>query len=151
MSQPYDTTSVASDASVPETGTGTPGGVRPAGGPSRAHTPNLRPDLTGTMLHLPPGQWWSDDGWLHVEVERIGRCDRQDDLPDGWAWAQGTLYLDGEGVDVCTVPVRLDALPALPPSPTTPAAATSTIVSPDDPGDGSPTAPCLTPLTTSAG
>jgi hypothetical protein len=80
-------------------------------------TPDPRPDLAGTMLHLPPGQWWSPDGWLHVEVEQTGHPAHHSDLPDGWVWVRGTLYLDGEGVDTCTVPVRFDALPPAPGSP----------------------------------
>jgi hypothetical protein len=76
--------------------------------------PDPRPDLAGTMLHLPPGQWWSPDGWLHMQVEETGQRAHKSDLPDGWVWVMGTLYLDGEGIDTCTVPVRLDALPPAP-------------------------------------
>lgn len=73
-----------------------------------------RPDLTGQMLDLAPGQWWSPDGHLHIEVLRVGSTigpasDRA--LPYGWTWLVGDLYVEGRPVDLCTVPVRTDALP----------------------------------------
>jgi hypothetical protein len=68
-----------------------------------------RPDLTGSMLHLPPGQWWSPDGWLHMEIEEVAP-DEYRDLPDGWVWVCGHLYVDGVPVDRCRVPVRKEAL-----------------------------------------
>lgn len=74
--------------------------------------PNQRPDLVGAMLHLPPGQWWTDDGWLHMEIRHIGTPARTRPLPDGWVWALGILHLDGHEIDTCQVPVRVDALPA---------------------------------------
>jgi hypothetical protein len=77
--------------------------------------PTSRPDLTGRLLDLAPGDWWSLDGHLHIEVESVGEDAAPGsgrELPGGWAWMTGDLYLDGRPVNVCTVPVRLDALPA---------------------------------------
>jgi hypothetical protein len=74
-----------------------------------------RPDLTDRLLDLPPGQWWSPDGHLRMEVRRVGESAAPGsgrELPDGWVWVTGDLHEDGHAVDVCTVPVRLDALPA---------------------------------------
>lgn len=74
--------------------------------------PTTRPDLTHVMLDLPPGQWWSPDGHLRMEIHRVndpaapGR-----ELPEGWLWVTGDFYHDGRPVDACTVPVRADALP----------------------------------------
>jgi hypothetical protein len=130
MSAAYDTVPVGGDApdarDVPTRGPADPASFPPAdpagttdrpSGRFRLNTPDLRPDLAGMMLHLPPGRWWSPDGWLHVEVEQVGRPDHDRDLPDGWVWVVGTLHLDGEGIDTCTVPVRLDALPPAPAAP----------------------------------
>lgn len=76
--------------------------------------PTTRPDLTGRVLDLSPGQWWNTDGHLHVEVHTVGpvaapRSGRG--LPEGWVWLFGDLLVDGQPVDLCTVPVRVDALP----------------------------------------
>lgn len=72
--------------------------------------PGLRPDLTGTMLELPPGQWWSEDGWLRMEIIRVGDT-TQRKLPEGWVWVVGDVRDGNQPVDWCTVPVRADALP----------------------------------------
>lgn len=77
-------------------------------------SPNQRPDLVGEMLHLPPGQWWSEDGWLHMEIEHVGPRSVDRTLPSGWVWVIGTLTADGQPVDTCTVPVRAEALPGEP-------------------------------------
>jgi hypothetical protein len=73
----------------------------------------LRPDLAGAMLALPPGRWWTDDGWLRMVVVQVGDP-TQAGLPDGWVWVVGEFYRDGEPFDWCTVPVRIDALPPPP-------------------------------------
>lgn len=76
--------------------------------------PTTRPDLTHRVLDLPPGQWWNADGHLHIEVHSVGEAaapGSQRELPDGWVWVTGDLYVDGRPEDVCTVPVRVDALP----------------------------------------
>lgn len=73
---------------------------------------NQRPDLVGTVLHLPPGQWWSEDGWLRMEIDHVGPLTVDRPLPDGWVWVLGTLRDDGRPVDDCMVPVRVDALPS---------------------------------------
>jgi hypothetical protein len=73
--------------------------------------PVVRPELAGMMLHLPPGQWWSEDGWLHVEIDEIGQPPPTDrDLPEGWVWVTGTLHVDGEPGELCSVPVLESAL-----------------------------------------
>jgi hypothetical protein len=73
---------------------------------------NERPDLVGTVLELPPGQWWSEDGWLRMEIDRVGPLSNDRPLADGWVWVIGTLRADGLPVDTCSVPVRVDALPS---------------------------------------
>jgi hypothetical protein len=76
--------------------------------------PTTRPDLTHLTLDLPPGQWWSPDGHLHIEVYSVGEEATPHSgrgLPEGWVWLLGDLLVDGRMVDVCTMPVRLDARP----------------------------------------
>lgn len=76
--------------------------------------PTTRPDLTQRIVDLPPGTWWSPDGHLHIEVQCVGEAaapSSNGGLPEGWVWVIGDLYMDGRPVDVCTVPVYLDALP----------------------------------------
>lgn len=68
---------------------------------------SLRPDLARSVLEVPPGQWWSDDGWLRMEILQVGEP-RQRGLPEGWVWVVGVHYFDGKPVDWCTVPVRID-------------------------------------------
>jgi hypothetical protein len=63
-------------------------------------------DPTGTMLHLPPGQWWSTDGWLHMEAEEIDGHGAD----EGWVLVRGQVHRDGKPAEQCTVPVRQDAL-----------------------------------------
>lgn len=75
---------------------------------------NVRPDLVGTTVHLPPGQWWTDDGWLHMRVDRVGPFTTDRDLPTGWIWVMGDLLNGDQVVDTCNVPVRVGALPAGP-------------------------------------
>jgi hypothetical protein len=75
---------------------------------------NQRPDLVGEKLDLPPGQWWTEDGWLHMEIEHVGPMTTDRALPAGWTWVIGTLTSDGLPVDTCSVPVRVEALPREP-------------------------------------
>jgi len=72
---------------------------------------SLRPDLVGTVLELPPGRWWSDDGWLRMEIVQVGDPNQRG-LPEGWVWVAGDMHVDGRPYDWCTVPVRIDALPS---------------------------------------
>lgn len=77
--------------------------------------PTTRPDLTHHILDLAPGQWWSPDGHLRMEIHSVGAPAAPAsgrDLPDGWVWVTGLLYQDGRPLDACTVPVRADALPS---------------------------------------
>lgn len=71
---------------------------------------SLRPDLVGAILELPPGQWWSEDGWLRMEIAQVGDP-AQRDLPDGWVWVLGHIWDGGQPIDWCTVPVRIASLP----------------------------------------
>jgi hypothetical protein len=76
--------------------------------------PTSRPDLTNRMLDLSPGQWWSPDGHLRMEIHRVGPGAAPGagrTLPYGWVWVTGDLYQNGQPVDVCTVPVLAEALP----------------------------------------
>jgi hypothetical protein len=69
--------------------------------------PVVRPELAGTMPHLPPGQWWSEDGWLHVEIGEIRQPPPTDrNLPEGWVWITGALHVNGKPVELCSIPVR---------------------------------------------